>query len=162
MHLVVIKSIIMKVISTILFILLSFINCEAQELNGYFVQEGIYSFEDGSYSENNISGNSITVEFFTSKSTESNVIRIGHKTKIGITYHDYIVQATEEAKTKEDYNIIVANDKFGGDIAFKYNKENFILLYGYDERIEQWTGYYAGMLLNSDIISFLSTKNFSK
>lgn len=159
---VVINTIIMKVILTILFILFSFINIEAQELNGYFVREGTYSVEDSTYSENNISGNSIIVEFFTSKITATNVIRIAHKTKIGTTYHDYIVIASEEAQTKEEYNIIVANDKFGADIAFKYNNEDFVLLYGYNENIEQWTGYYAGMLLNKDIISFLSTKNLSK
>ncbi|PCJ26535.1 MAG: hypothetical protein COA97_05510 [Flavobacteriales bacterium] len=152
----------MRVIATVLLILFSFISIRAQELSGYFVKSGIYSLKDSSYTENNISGNSITVEFFNSKLSETNIIRIGHKTKIGTTYHDYIIMLIEVPENKKDYTIVVANDKFGADIAFKYNNEDFVLLYGYNERFEQWTGYYAGMLLNRDIISFLSTKKLSK
>ncbi len=152
----------MRVISTILLILFSFISYQAQELNGYFVKEGTYSIEDSSYSENSISGNSITVVFFTSKLTTANVIRIGHKTKIGTTFHDYEVLATETAKTKADYTIIVASDKFGGNIAFKYNTEDFVLLYSYDEKIEQWTGYYVGLFLNKSTFSYLNPKTLSK
>lgn len=125
------------------------------------MREGIYSQEDGAYIDNNISGNSITIKFFNSELTSTKIIRIGHKTSLGTTYHDYNIVAAETATTKEDYNIVVANDKFGGDIAFKYNSEDFVLLYGYNEKLEKWTGFYTGMLLNMDIISFLSTKNLS-
>ena len=138
----------MKVILTIFLICTSFIGFNAQELSGYFVQEGTYSIEDSSYSQNNISGNSMTIEFFTSKSVKTNVIRIGHRTKIGTTYHDYVVVAAEEAQSADDYHVIVANDKFGGNVALKYNEEEFVLLYDYNEEVEQWIGYYSGMLLN--------------
>jgi hypothetical protein len=151
----------MKVIFTILLFLIGYIVVQAQELNGYFMKEGIYSQKDDAYIDNNISGNSITIEFFNSKSTSTKIIRIGHKTPLGTTYHDYNILASETATTKEDYNIVVANDKFGGDIAFKYNNEDFVLLYSYNEKLEKWTGFYTGMLLNMDIISFLSTKNIS-
>jgi hypothetical protein len=152
----------MKVLLTYIIIIISFIDLQGQELRGYFMREGIYSIEDSSYQENIISGNSITVEFFTSKIENTNIIRIAHKTKIGTIFHDYVVIASEIAKSKENYNIIVASDKFGGDIAFKYNNNDFVLLYNYRDDIEKWTGFYAGMLLNNNTISYLSLKKFSK
>ena len=148
----------MKVILTILFILSSCLASQAQELTGYFVRQGIYSIEDSIYSENNISGNSMTVELYRSNLSETNVIRISHKTNIGTTYHDYRVVATEVAENDTDYTIFVANDQFGGDIALKYNDEDFVLLYNYNEEIEKWTGFYGGILINKNSISFLSEK----
>jgi hypothetical protein len=152
----------MKVLLFYIIIIFSFIELQGQELRGYFIREANYSIEDSSYQENIISGNSITIDFFNSKIENTNIIRIGHKTKIGTIFHDYIVVAAEVAKTKEEYNIIVASDKFGGDIAFKYNNEDFLLLYNYREDIEKWTGFYAGMLLNENTISYLSLKSLSK
>ena len=148
----------MKVILTVLATFFCSFSINAQELNGYVMRQAVYSASDSLYTANNISGNSITVEFFIANSKKTNVIRIGHKTEIGTTYHDYRVVATEKAKSKLDYNIVVANDQLGGEIAFKYNNEDFVLLYSYDEDLETWLGYYAGVMLNNNTISFLSNK----
>ena len=148
----------MRALIAILFSLTSFLNLQAQELTGYVVHQGIYSVEDSSFSENNISGHSITVDLYSSKVDGTHVLRIGHKTKIGTTTHDYTVIGTEGAKTEEDYNIFVADNQFGGDIALKYNDEEFILLYGYNEKIEQWEGFYGGILINNINISFLDSQ----